>query len=351
MPYSIEFDCPTCGSHQHVGEIELVCGSCGTRSNDVSIGDTPHRKVKSTLSRRQKLTLARQIDRTATHHEDPFRKAATKAFREQRREIAAIMDDVKSRAVTEKATVDLSAVMTVINEYLLREAGEDWRSTFIPALTGVIEDQQESTAVALGLKFDVRNLEGEAWFQNYVLKFANEAIGTTQKDIQEVIANGLAEGWGADKTAKQIDLLFEQYLTGGVEPDKWLSDRLPTYRKEMIARTETIRASNQGQIAQYKEWGVVQKEWFASPDACEFCLDMHGKIIGVSEPYFRQGDSMELVDEDDNPIVLSLDYEDVDGPPLHPNCRCVVLPVIVDMGEVGPDKLRPKIVLVKQYRA
>lgn len=349
MSYTLEFDCPTCGSHQHVGQIELVCGHCGTRSDNVTVGDgePPRREIKSKLTRRQKLTLARQIDRIAVHHEDAFRKAGQSAFRDQRREIGAIMDDVKTRAVTEKATVELSAVMSQINEYLLREAGPEWRKKFIPALTGVIEDQQESTAVALGIQFDARNLAGEAWFQRYTLKFANEAIGTTQADLQDLIANALAEGWGADKTAKQIDLLFEQYMNGGVEPDKWLGDRLPAYRREMIARTETIRASNQGQIAQYQEWGVVQKEWYASPDACEFCQEMSGKIIGVSEPYFTQGDSMELLDEDGNPLTLSLDYEDVDGPPLHVNCRCVVLPVIVETGTA----IRLPIHIIKQYRA
>lgn len=51
---------------------------------------------------------------------------------------------------------------------------------------------------------------------------------------------------------------------------------------------------------------------------------MNGKVIGLKENYFNQGD----VFEGDNRRTVKLDYSDVQGPSLHGNCRCVLLPVL-----------------------
>jgi len=76
----------------------------------------------------------------------------------------------------------------------------------------------------------------------------------------------------------------------------------------MIARTETIGASNQGALQSYKQSGVVEKkEWLVSAGACEICLDIEAEgAIGLHESF-------------------SGGY---DTPPAHPNCRCAILPVI-----------------------
>jgi hypothetical protein len=36
-----------------------------------------------------------------------------------------------------------------------------------------------------------------------------------------------------------------------------------------------------------------------------------------------------VADKDGNRREMLMDYEDIDGPPLHPNCRCSMQPVLV----------------------
>ena len=78
-------------------------------------------------------------------------------------------------------------------------------------------------------------------------------------------------------------------------------------RADMIARTETSMADNQGTIAGWKESGVVGgMQWLAAPDCCDECQEIDGEIVGLDEG-FPDGD-----------------------PPLHPDCRCTVTAVLTD---------------------
>jgi len=69
----------------------------------------------------------------------------------------------------------------------------------------------------------------------------------------------------------------------------------------MVARTEVIAASNEGALRGYEEMGVSKSEFYPSADACEECLAEAGEYP-VGEAHGKI--------------------------PVHPNCRCVLLPVI-----------------------
>ena len=99
----------------------------------------------------------------------------------------------------------------------------------------------------------------------------------------------------------------------------------------MIAQTETIRSSNAGAVEAYAKAGIEYKQWFTAEDGrvCPFCYEMHGKIVGVRDNYFNRGDVMEVEDLPKAALVFS--YEDVGYPPLHPNCRCTILPVVEEI--------------------
>lgn len=89
--------------------------------------------------------------------------------------------------------------------------------------------------------------------------------------------------------------------------------RLLSQRAMMIARTETIAASNEGQRQLWLQaaqtgllTGVEQREWIITPDdrLCPDCEEMDGQLRGLEEPFVGPGG------------------ESVMGPPLHPMCRC-----------------------------
>ena len=98
-------------------------------------------------------------------------------------------------------------------------------------------------------------------------------------------------------------------------------------RADKIARTETTRFSNFSTQDAWEKSGVVQaKIWYTSLDerVCPYCGPMHGKEIGLSENYFTKGD--EFKGDAERPLTLG--YSNVDAPPLHPSCRCTILPVL-----------------------
>ena len=105
---------------------------------------------------------------------------------------------------------------------------------------------------------------------------------TTLERIGTAIKDGIVNG----STAKEIGTAINAVIDN------------PT-RADIIAITETNRAYNAEAIDQYQQAGVTEFEWLAYDGACEECLDQEG--------------THSLADE---------------YPPLHPNCRCAVVPVV-----------------------
>jgi hypothetical protein len=140
----------------------------------------------------------------------------------------------------------------------------------------VIIDQGEKWNAEFGIQFDVRNLFAEEWFDVYMLIFAQEIDDTTKADIGTALQEAMAGGWTIDEMSSAIDLLFDKYISGrgidcsaeGLKPSEvWFCERKPRWRRDLISRTETIRASNAGSVALFQAWGVVElKEWLATAD-------------------------------------------------------------------------------------
>ena len=83
-------------------------------------------------------------------------------------------------------------------------------------------------------------------------------------------------------------------------------------RAKSIARTETVAASKAGRQAAWKEAaqaGILNpagtwRKWIPSAAACESCLELAGQLVHLDSMY------------------TTPDGDQVDGPPLHPNCTC-----------------------------
>ena len=88
-----------------------------------------------------------------------------------------------------------------------------------------------------------------------------------------------------------------------LEPINGLS---PEARVEMIARTETARAINTGNLETYRSDGVEYVELMAAPNCCDDCLEI----------------AMDTMKE---PVPVG---EALDEPCIHPNCRCTWVPAI-----------------------
>lgn len=159
------------------------------------------------------------------------------------------------------------------------------------------------------------------FIREQILLFMGSALDTDVDIMTEIIASGLTDELSVPEIRRAIESKFIEFSKS---------------QAEVITRTEVIKTSNFGAQDAFEQSGVVEgKQWLATADdrTDEDCLAMDGQIVDLDGDY---DSSIEKLLPNAESI---LSYSSVEFPPLHPNCRCVLLPVIV--GEKS--KLLPKI--------
>ena len=276
--------------------------------------------LAATLSTEQKALLWKRIDATARAYEDDAARAARKAFERDHRAIRAILDGGQKSAYQQKASVAWQMLLLEVQDYLKMAGKDNWRKELLPVMEAVIGAQGEHLSATFGMAFNVRNLLAEDWFRQYELTFTDPITATTEETLSRMFEQAMAEGWSIPDMEKSLDTLFTQWAYGGVaDPqDRYFAEqRLPPYRTETVARTETMRASNAGGFQLYKDWGVQKKEWLATGD--NRTRDSHaaanGQTVNIDEPFTIGG--------------VPMMYPGDPSAPIHEfaNCRCTTVPV------------------------
>ena len=112
------------------------------------------------------------------------------------------------------------------------------------------------------------------------------------KTIMQELTDGAIRGENPNDIARRISAAV---------------DEVGIVRARTMARTETMYAIGQAEEQRYRQHGIAQVEWLATPDpgrrTCDDCAALDGKKYPL----------------DDHPKR-----------PLHPNCRCDLLPVVED---------------------
>ena len=157
--------------------------------------------------------------------------------------------------------------------------------------------------------------------------FLDQASKTLEDAFRKSLERGVAQGENIQELTARLEDVFRKEV--------W------SERSRMIARTETTRAATNGQISAWEESGVVTgKFWLTASDPCPFCKNMSEQYgeksggISLRDSYWEKGQIQEVPfgekDEAGNQrlIKLSHNYSDVVGPPLHPNCRCTLAPIV-----------------------
>lgn len=119
----------------------------------------------------------------------------------------------------------------------------------------------------------------------------NGITAAMDQQISRVLAEGLADGSSTIEIARSINDRVK---------------KIGRTRARTLARTEVIRAHHKANIAEYRSAGIlniqVKVEWLtAGTNVCPDCASLGGRIF--------------TIDEIENLI------------PLHPNCRCIALPI------------------------
>jgi HK97 family phage portal protein len=162
--------------------------------------------------------------------------------------------------------------------------------------------------------FDVTNPRVAEFAATYSQQFASEAASASLRRARTVIARGLEQGQSVQQIADQISTDY------AFSPE----------RATVVARTETARAFVEGERLGWEESGVVRgKQWQLAAGACPFCQQTAvkgtAKVFGLNEPFWKNGDTISA-----GGGTYSVRYGDVQGAPLHPNCRCDIIPVLGD---------------------
>jgi SPP1 gp7 family putative phage head morphogenesis protein len=134
---------------------------------------------------------------------------------------------------------------------------------------------------------------------------------TIMKDTRSTIAAGIQGGENVSQIKNRIEGVFG------------FKDRNRALR---IARTETIWALNAGAVEGYKQSGVVSGlEWSTAEDerVCQWCGPMDGKIVSIDQDFWKMGDTMTGREGG----KLGFETSNIGHPPLHPQCRCALIPV------------------------
>jgi len=162
--------------------------------------------------------------------------------------------------------------------------------------------------------FDVTNPAVDAFISSHTIELAGNVRATTLSQVQRVLTEGMAAGASPQTLAQQIN---EAGMFGSA-------------RSEAIARTESALAYVEGEKVGWQESGVVAgMKWLLAPNPCEFCLALSkqfkNRTVGLSDSFISAGPNVVL--QGARGGKMKIDFRDIKGPPLHPNCRCDLIAV------------------------
>ena len=243
------------------------------------------------------------------------------------RQISAVLKELN-------ASTAPSAELTLKVESLLKSAR--WDRELVAALRPYLQASLQS-GITLGSDTvknlvtavpdftpDTANLD--AYVRSESVRLARSSARSINQYTSVRVSKILGDGIETGETVEQLADRVQEWA--GERGDAQRSTRS---RAITIARTEAQRATRKAESEAWKSTGLVEgKTWLLAPDPCEFCeaaaAEFGQKSVGINEPFYKQGQTLTGADGGE----LALDYEAVDGPPLHPNCRCSMQPKLID---------------------
>lgn len=279
-------------------------------SNLMANGGTNKRrtkKQKSTWSEEKRENHWKEMVAKTDIQESKYKSALVPLFNDQEKQVINNINNSKNMVLERMKGKESSFLFSV------REETSKWVSVLIPLTRDIVLEAGAENLDFLGQggELDTTTEDFISFLREHGTELMQAINETTRDDLKKTLAEGLQKGEGIDKLKARVESVFT-------------SARGP--RAEMIARSETLRATNFATEEAYRQSGIVKaKEWLTAVDerVCPWCAEMDGKIIPVEGSYFKEGDELTV-----NGKTLKFDLLDVDYPPLHPSCRCTLIPVL-----------------------
>ena len=222
---------------------------------------------------------------------------------------------------------------------------ETWSQTLEPTASVVPQAFRQAGQVAASLltsqagitiTFDLTNPRAVQWARTQSSRLITDVSVSTKDAVSEIIGRSFTEGIPPRESARLIrnvvglhdrqamaviNYRFELLEAGRSADDvarlaARYSQQLLNQRALMIARTETIASSTNGQQELWRQAvdrqlldpALTRREWIVTPDErkprrlCDLCALMDGKTTTLEEPF-------------EGGVML---------PPLHVACRCAI---------------------------
>ena len=258
---------------------------------------------------------------------DDEKRIAGAVDRVLQRQVSAVLKELRASSAP-------SAELTLKVESLLKSAR--WDRELVAALRPYLQASLQS-GITLGSDTvknlvtavpdftpDTANLD--AYVRSESVRLARSSARSINQYTSVRVSKILGDGIETGETVEQLADRVQEWA--GERGDAQRSTRS---RAITIARTEAQRATRKAESEAWKSTGLVEgKTWLLAPDPCEFCeavaAEFGQKSVGINDPFFKQGAVLTGADGGE----LALDYEAIDGPPLHPNCRCSMQPKLID---------------------
>jgi SPP1 gp7 family putative phage head morphogenesis protein len=246
-------------------------------------------------------------------HERKFRAMLKTVWDEERKIVLANLKKLKKEWLAKDAD-DIAESVLYPKARFVGKLSEEAKKIAIMAMAE--KGQIELDRLNIDAVFNQEVAHIVDWLSSYFPKFAKEFEAASVDELKKALIEGIKEGETILDLTARVQEVF----------DDWTRERA-----YMVARTETIRASNRGSLEAYRQSGVVEKLiWISYLDerCCSWCEDMDGTIVGIDEGFFDLGDEYTIADEKGKDRTMHLDYEAVETPPLHPDCRCSLGPYL-----------------------
>jgi HK97 family phage portal protein len=180
-----------------------------------------------------------------------------------------------------------------------------------PLMKGLMQQSGTDASALLKSDFNISNEEIIYFINEQKYKFAQSVSKSSADQAKTAIRKAFEKG----QTIGELKNALKEVFVGPRAKQ----------RATMIARTEVIRASNEGARAAYKNANVSQMRWIASSDPCPYCKGLDGKVVSVDKPFLTTEDTFQPKGAS---RPLDLKYGDIPSPPVHPGCRCTIIPEI-----------------------
>lgn len=274
-------------------------------------------KTESGWNEEQKTAYWIDFIKKVTVREKHIKEVCQDVFAKQEALVIENLDNTKSYKKSSASTVvpsiaEMNAMWDNLSELL--------KDMYIEQAENVLQSLDAGDTINITSEFATQ----------YLIEYGGTLINQINDTTRQALMDNLSAGYDAGESIEDLKKRVQEVFTQASDT-----------RAEMIARTESLKASNSASVEAYRQSGVVKaKEWLAERDArtCPFCLKQDGKFTDLNKNFFEEGDTIT-----EGGQTLTIQFTNVGEPPLHVDCRCTTIPVILEAAAEEKDKIASKV--------